>query len=247
MSTTDTAPVVACDRLVHTYRTGRDRVMALKGVDLTITAGETVALLGPSGAGKSTLLTLLAGLVTPTSGTLHVLGHDMGRLSERGRLGLRGLRIGLLLQDPGRNLLGWASTTENILFSQQAGRRRRAAKLRHARMLLEAVGLADLGRRLARELSGGEQQRLALAVALANAPDLLLADEPTSQLDAASGRRIVELLRDVNHDLGTTIVVVTHDPAVGAALSRTVTVADGRVDAQGPSGPDRSVAEEQDR
>lgn len=227
MRTTHIGPVVACDRLVHTYRAGREQVAALRGVDLTITAGETVALLGPSGAGKSTLLTLLAGLVTPTAGALHVLGHDMGRLSERRRLGLRGLRIGLLLQDPGRNLLGWANATENILFAQQASRRKRAAKLRHARMLLEAVGLADLGRRLAREISGGEQQRLALAVALANAPDLLLADEPTSQLDRHTGDAVVELMLTARERRGTTLVIVTHDHHLSDTLDAAYTIHDG--------------------
>ena len=231
-------PVIVCDRLVQIYRSGRQQVVALRGVDLTIAAGETVALLGPSGAGKSTLLTLLAGLVTPTAGTLEVLGHDMARLSERRRLELRGLRIGLLLQGPGRNLLGWATVAQNVLFAQQASRRSRAAKHRHTAMLLDAVGIAGLSDRSAGGLSGGEQQRLAIAVVLANAPELLLVDEPTSQLDAATGGQVMELLRAANTDLGTTIIVVTHDPAVGAALDRTVTIADGRVGAHGRDGLD---------
>lgn len=235
--------VIVCDRLVQIYQSGQQQVVALRGVDLTVAAGETVALLGPSGAGKSTLLTLLAGLVTPTAGSLHVLGHDMGRLSERRRLGLRGLRIGLLLQNPGRNLLGWASAADNVLFAQQASRRSHPAKQRHTAMLLEAVGIAGLRDRTTRGLSGGEQQRLALAVALANAPELLLADEPTSQLDTATGRHVIDLLHAANDDLATTIVVVTHDPAVGALLGRTVTIADGRVGAHGRAGQDFALVD----
>ncbi|MFG1611854.1 ABC transporter ATP-binding protein [Nonomuraea wenchangensis] len=225
--------LVRCDGVVQIYRAQDVEVVALRDVDLTIGAGETVALLGPSGAGKSTLLWLLAGLLRPSAGRLWLDGADLGRLDQRRLDRLRATHIGMVLQNPARNLIGHLSAAQNIAFAQRAVRRDR----RRARELLARVGLADAADRPAGRMSGGEQQRLALAVALANAPKLLLADEPTSQLDEESGRRVIELVQDAAGD-GTTAVVVTHDPAVGEALDRTVTIRDGRVGAEGRRGED---------
>ena len=235
-----TAAVVA-EGLVHIHRVEGAEVVALRSVDLTVGEGEMLALLGPSGSGKSTLLTLLAGLQRPTAGSLVVRGHDMSRLSERDLLSFRAREVGVVLQDPRRNLLPYATAAGNIDFAQSPTRRTTKVKRRRTRDLLAAVGLGDRAGALAGQLSGGEQQRLAVAVAVANGPQLLLADEPTSQLDAAATAEVVELLRAANEDLGLTVVVVTHDPDVGAALGRTVTIRDGRVGTEGRAGEEFAV------
>jgi ABC-type lipoprotein export system ATPase subunit len=149
--------------------------------------------------------------------------------------------VGVVLQNPGRNLLHNETALGNVLFAQGPTRRSRAVKRRRAAGLLDAVGLSPVARRTAGRLAGGEQQRLALAVALANGPRLLLADEPTSQLDHGTAGAVVDLIRAANEDLGTTVVVVTHDPEVGRALGRTVTIRDGRVGAEGHQGEDYVV------
>jgi putative ABC transport system ATP-binding protein len=232
---------VVCDNLVHIYRLEDTEVVALRGVDLTIDDGETVALLGPSGSGKSTLLSLLGGLLRPSAGRLFVAGHDIGKLTHRETLDLRLRDVGIVFQNPGRNLLPYATAGENLAFAQRGSRRSRASKQRRSKGLLDAVGLAGSSRKPVRALSGGEQQRLALAVGLANGPRVLLADEPTSQLDRSSSESVLELLRAANSDLGTTVVLVTHDPEVGAAMGRAVTIRDGRVGAQSSRGQEYAV------
>jgi putative ABC transport system ATP-binding protein len=215
--------------LIHVYRIEGAEVPALRGVDLEVAHGETLALLGPSGSGKSTLLSLLAGLFRPTGGRLVVEGMDLARAAERERAAFRARDVGVVLQSPGRNLLPYANALENLLFVQRTGGRGRAARRRRAREVLALVGLADAAAKPMRALSGGEQQRLAVAAALCNEPRLLLADEPTSQLDEDNSARLAELVRAVNRELGTTVVIVTHDPMVGAAMERTLTLAAGQL------------------
>lgn len=232
---------VRCENLVQVYGAAGQEVTALRGVDLTVSDGETLALLGPSGSGKSTLLWLLAGLLRPTAGIVECYGRPMTELSTRAAADLRLRQLGVVLQNPARNLLSFETALGNVLFAQRPTRRRHSVKRRRALALLDAVGLARVAHTQAGRLSGGEQQRLALAVAVANGPRLLLADEPTSQLDRSSAAAVVELLRAANADLGTTVIVVTHDPEVGAALGRTVTIRDGRVGAEGRAGEDYLV------
>jgi putative ABC transport system ATP-binding protein len=232
---------VRCDGLVHVFATGGTQVAALRGVDLVVGAGDMVALLGPSGSGKTTLLWHLAGLLRPTAGSVHVGGVSMGSLPDRELTRMRLRDIGVVLQNPSRNLLPYETALGNILFAQRPTRRGGVAKRRRAHALLDSVGLSANSGRVAGRLSGGEQQRLAVAVALANGPGLLLADEPTSQLDPTSARSVLELIRAANTDLGTTVVAVTHDPTVGASLGRTVTIRDGRVGAEGRAGEDYVV------
>jgi ABC-type lipoprotein export system ATPase subunit len=227
---------VRCENLVHVYGTPGNEVAALRGVDLSIEPGEMVALLGPSGAGKTTLLWHLAGLLKPTAGTVEVDGQILTGLSGPALTSMRLREIGLLLQNPASNLLITQSALGNVLFAQAPTRRTRKVKRRRATDLLERVGLADAVHRPAGLLSGGEQQRLAIAVALANGPRLLLADEPTSQLDLDSAADVIELIQAANMSLGTTVVAVTHDAEVAAALGRTVTIRDGRVGAAGHGG-----------
>jgi putative ABC transport system ATP-binding protein len=236
-----TASVVRCEGLVQVYGTPGEEVTALRGVDLTVGAADTVALLGPSGAGKSTLLWLLAGLIKPTAGVAEVCGRRVNDLTRRSAAAMRLRQVGVVLQNPGRNLLPNETAAGNLLFAQRPVRQSRAARRRRTADLLDAVGLARVAGRPAGRLSGGEQQRLAVAVALANGPQLLLADEPTSQLDQVSAAAVIGLIQAANQDRGTTVVAVTHDPAVGSALGRTVTIRDGRVGAEGHAGEEYLV------
>ncbi len=230
--------IVRCENLVQIYGTEGQQVTALRGVDLTVAEGEAVALLGPSGAGKSTLLWLLAGLIRPTAGLVEVCGTTIAELKPAEARNMRLRDVGMVMQNPGSNLIPHETVAGNVLFPQTPTRRTRSAQRRRAMALLSAVGLERLAGRAAGRLSGGEQQRLAVAVALANGPRLLLADEPTSQLDRRSGALVTDLLRAASRDLGTTVIVVTHDQQVGHAFSRTVTIRDGKVGAEGHSGED---------
>ncbi len=236
-----TGAMVRCDGLVQVYGTPGQEVTALRGVDLTVEEADTLALLGPSGAGKSTLLWLFAGLLRPTAGIVEVCGRRLTDLTTRSAAEMRLRDVGIVMQNPGRNLLPYETAVNNVMFALSPTRRSRRTKRRRTAALLDSVGLAKVAHRAAGRLSGGEQQRLAVAVALANGPRLLLADEPTSQLDQDSAAAVIDLICAANEDTGTTVVVVTHDPAVGAALSRTVTIRDGRVGAEGRSGEDYLV------
>jgi ABC-type lipoprotein export system ATPase subunit len=232
---------VTCRDLVYIYRLEGYDVVALAGVDLDIAPGEAVALLGPSGSGKSTLLAVLAGLLPPAAGRVEVGDHDLARASEAERLRMRATDVGVVLQGADRNLLPYLTAEQNVRFAQGGGRARRRPELPAPREVLSLVGLGrDRARRSPAGLAPGERQRLALAVALANRPGLLLADEPTSQLDRAARDEVVAVLESVPL-AGCTVVMVTHDPAVGARLGRTVTIRDGRVGAQGRLGEDYSV------
>ena len=220
---------VRCEELVHIYRTGDLDVVAVRGVDLVVDPGERVALLGPSGSGKSTLLAMLGGLIPPSAGRVWVGDEEIGGLNERALLRLRSQRGGLVLQGAARNLLQYATPIDNVRFAHRSLPRARRNELMRPLELLEALGLGDVAASPVPQLSGGEQQRVALAVAVANGPGLLLADEPTSQLDHEGRDSVLDLLDVVNEQFGTTVVVVTHDPEVGARLGRTVTMRYGRV------------------
>jgi putative ABC transport system ATP-binding protein len=236
-----TEALVTFDNVVHVYGSPGHEVTALRGVDLRVDEGEMVALLGPSGAGKSTLLWLCAGLQKPTAGRVEVCGRQLTNLTPSSAADMRLRDVGVVLQNPSRNLLPYETALGNVLFPQRPTRRTAKVKRKRAVDLLEAVGLSTVTHRIAGRLSGGEQQRLAVAAALANGPRLLLADEPTSQLDHKSADAVIQLIRAANFDLGTTVVAVTHDPAVGEALGRTVTIRDGRVGAEGHQGEDYLV------
>jgi ABC-type lipoprotein export system ATPase subunit len=236
-----TAEAVRCEGLVQVYGTPGQEVTALRGVDLAVADGETVALLGPSGSGKSTLLWLLAGLMRPTAGLVEVFGVNLRGLTAAGATDMRLRQVGVVMQTPARNLLAHETAYGNVQFAQRPTRRTPRAKRSRSLAMLEAVGLGPVANRRAGRLSGGEQQRLALAVALANGPRLLLADEPTSQLDQQSAAAVLDLIGAANHDLGTTVIAVSHDPDVGAALNRTVTIRDGRVGAEGRAGEEYIV------
>ncbi|GIL31441.1 ABC transporter ATP-binding protein [Actinocatenispora comari] len=231
---------VTCRGLVYIYRLEGYDVVALSGVDLDIEPGESVALLGPSGAGKSTLLSLLAGLLTPAAGRLTVGEHDLARAGAAELSYLRSTDVGVMLQGAMRNLLPYVSAVENVRFAQSGVPKARRAGLAGPRELLDMVGLADQAHTRPPDLAPGARQRLAIATALANGAGLLLADEPTSQLDTAARDEVLDVLSAVNR-AGRTVVVVTHDPDVGGSMGRTVTIRDGRVGAEGRRGEEYSV------
>ena len=219
---------VRVEALEMTYVVDGEQVRALRGVDLTVEAGESVALLGPSGSGKSSMLTLLAGLQRPTAGRALIGGQDVTAMTERQLLALRARDVGVVVQGPARNLLPYANAEDNVRFAQRAVPRDRRASLRSPRELLESLGLGHVRTSRLGALSGGEQQRLSLAVGLAGAPGLLLADEPTSQLDAENRAHVVDMLVAAASE-GTTLVVITHDEHVASQVSRSVHLRDGEV------------------
>ncbi|MGH7692134.1 MAG: ABC transporter ATP-binding protein [Candidatus Dormibacteria bacterium] len=232
---------VECDRVVLLYPSEEGDVAALRGIDLEISAGEALAILGPSGSGKSSLLALLAGLIKPSSGRVRLGEHDLGQMTGSELARLHAGSVSLVLQDPTRNLLPYASAVQNVEFAQRLGTSRRHLSHRPARELLEMLGLGELGRRQVASLSGGEQQQVAIAASISLTPSLLLVDEPTNQLDAGSRDLVMRLLLSVNQELGTTLVCVTHDQAVADKLPRTVHIRDGLVGAEGRLGENYSV------
>ena len=236
-----TGLAVACRRVVHIYRAEAGDVVALAGVDLSISPGEMLALVGPSGSGKSTLIALLAGLMRPSAGRVHLGTYDMGKLSDAEISRLRGTEIGVVLQGAARNLLPYTTLHRNIWLAQRRAAATSGIELDDPDRILDLVGLAGLGRSRIGELAPGERQRAALAVGIAAGPGLLLVDEPTSQLDTHGRDEVLRALETVNSERDTTIVVVTHDAEVGARLGRAVTIRDGRVGAEGRDGQDFAV------
>lgn len=226
--------------LVHIYRTEGHDVAALAGVDLDVQAGEIVGLLGPSGAGKSTLLTLFGGLMRPSAGRIRVGGHDLATMDEAALDAYRAADVGLILQGAARNLLPYFNATENVAFAQSAARAS-GRPMPGPGEVLELVGILDRARAPLASLTPGQLQITALAVAICTWPGLLLADEPTSQLDHQARDVVLDTLRDVNREVGTTIVLVTHDAEVATRLPRTVTIRDGRVGGEGRRGEEYAV------
>lgn len=220
--------LIACENLVKIYKVANLEVVALQGLDLRVRRGEMMALVGASGSGKSTLLNILGGLDIPSAGHCAVAGYTLERATDADRLRYRRDVIGHLWQQSGRNLISHFSLQRNVEMPQTANDRPPGAARRHARELLELVGLGAMRDKRPDQLSGGEQQRAGIAVALANDPRLLLADEPTGELDSQSARQVVELLRRVNQELGLTVVLVTHDVAVAGEMDRTIAIRDGK-------------------
>lgn len=216
--------------LVQVYRSDGHDVAALSGVHLDVPAGATVALLGPSGAGKSTLLTLVAGLERPTAGRIRVGEHSLEKLDQRQLDGLRGTVIALVLQGAGRNLLPYLTLRQNVQIAS-------GASAAEATEVLDLVGVSaqDAGS-TADRVGGAARQLAALAVGIASGPGLLLADEPTAGLSGAEAEQVLAALVRLNAEIGSTVLTVTHDARVAAAMQRTVTIRDGRVGSQGRDG-----------
>jgi putative ABC transport system ATP-binding protein len=211
--------------LGRTYRSGGRDLTVLKDITFSVEPGGFLAILGPSGSGKTTLLGLLAGLDRPSAGSVYLDGQELGLLNEDERAQLRGEKIGFVFQ--AFQLIPTLTAQENIQVPLELrGDARSSAR---ARELLERVGLGGRGHHYPAQLSGGEQQRVALARAFSSRPKLLFADEPTGNLDAATGATIIDLMVELNRDLGTTLVLVTHDLDLASRARRTIRLADGRV------------------
>lgn len=220
---------LVCDGLVRIFKTDDVEVVALQGLDLVIDRGELVAIVGASGSGKSTLLNILSGLDEPTAGLAQVAGHHLLAMSARRRLRYRRHTVGFVWQQTGRNLLPYLTAAENVALPIRLARKRgRRGARRRARELLDLVGVGYCADQRPAQLSGGEQQRTAVAVAVANDPEVLFADEPTGELDEATAAEVFAAMQAINAELGVTIVVVTHDPTVSEQVSRTVAIRDGR-------------------
>jgi ABC-type lipoprotein export system ATPase subunit len=221
-------PLIACEGLVKIYKVANLEVVALQGLDLQVEPGEFIALVGASGSGKSTLMNILGGLDVPSAGRAVVAGHVLGAMGRQERTEYRRKVIGFVWQQAARNLLSYLTARQNVELPMLLDGLSRGEREHRATDLLERVGLADRGDHRPERLSGGEQQRVAIAVALANHPALLFADEPTGELDTATAHDVFDLLRSVNQDMGVTIVVVTHDALVSEQVSRTIAIRDGR-------------------
>ncbi|MFJ2740076.1 ABC transporter ATP-binding protein [Streptomyces sp. NPDC087440] len=220
--------LIVCDNVVRVYRTEDVEVQALQGLDLVVDDGECVALVGASGSGKSTLLSILSGLDLPTAGRARVAGHDLLSMGRTERLGYRRSTVGFVWQQTGRNLLPYLTALENVTLPMKYARVPRRKRAPQAQELLDALGVGYCRDRRPQQMSGGEQQRVAVAVASANSPRVLFADEPTGELDTASGEEVFAALRRANEELGMTVLVVTHDPLVSDQVRRTVRIRDGR-------------------
>jgi ABC-type lipoprotein export system ATPase subunit len=242
---------IVCDNLVRIYKTDGVEVVALQGLDLLVEEGEMVAIVGASGSGKSTLLNILSGLDTPTAGVARVAGADLLSMSARQRLRFRRELVGFVWQQAARNLLPYLTAAQNVELPMRLRGVRARERRGRAGALLELMGVAHCAGRPPREMSGGEQQRTAIAVAVANAPKVLLADEPTGELDTTTAGEVFAALREANRELGVTTVIVTHDPQVAGQVDRTVGIRDGRTSSEvirrrlrDESGRERIVAEE---
>nr|WP_274636814.1 ABC transporter ATP-binding protein [Microbacterium bovistercoris] len=222
-------PDILCEGVVRIFTAQGVEVQALQGLELTVQPGELVALVGASGSGKSTLLGILAGLDAPSAGRVRVAGHEVGAMRARERVHYRRRTVGFVWQQSGRNLLPYLSARENIaMVHAVAGVVERGRREALADELLDQLGVAHVADHRPAELSGGQQQRVAIAVALANEPRVLLADEPTGELDEATSAEVLAAMESVNRDRSVTTLIVTHDAAVSEHVDRTVRIRDGR-------------------
>jgi len=224
--------LIVCDNLVRIYQSESVEVQALQGLDLLVHEGEMIALVGASGSGKSTLLQVLAGVDAPTAGRARVADHDLAEMRRSERVHYRRHVVGLVRQQSSRNLVPYLSAREVVDLPMSIAGVGRAERRARAEAILETLGVADCADRRPHEMSGGQQQRVAIAVGLANRPRVLLADEPTGELDSETSAEVFAALRTANRELGATVVVVTHDPAVSGQVARSVAIRDGRTSSE---------------
>ncbi|MGI5896295.1 MAG: ATP-binding cassette domain-containing protein [Oscillospiraceae bacterium] len=225
----DQKEIVLCENLVKIYKTDETEVVALQGLDLSVEYGEITAIIGNSGSGKSTLLNMLGGLDKPSAGTILVDGLNLGKFTDHDLIRYKRNTVGFVWQNNARNLIPYLSATENIELPMRLnGKVDRGRALE----LLDAVGLSHRRNNKLHEMSGGEQQRVAIAIALANNPKLLLADEPTGAVDSRTSDQILNVFREVNRATGVTIIIVTHDMALSRKVDRVVAIRDGRTSSE---------------
>ena len=223
-------PMIECENLVKIYKTKDIEVLALQGLEVRIDKGELMAIIGNSGSGKSTFLNMIGGLDRPSAGRLIVDGKDLFKLNERELVDYKRKTVGFVWQNNARNLLPYLTAWQNVqmpmLFDSGAKKKQRALEL------LEMVGLSHRKNNRLNQLSGGEQQRIAIAIALANNPKILLADEPTGSVDVKTGAYILDMFRDINRNTGLTIVIVTHDRLLSKKVNRVVAIRDGKISSE---------------
>ena len=222
--------IIICENLVKIYKTKDLEVLALQGLELNVAAGELMAIIGNSGSGKSTFLNMLGGLDRPSAGRLIVDGKDLFKLTERELVEYKRKTVGFVWQNNARNLVPYLTALQNVqlpmVFESQRQKQQRALEL------LELVGMSHKKNNKLTQLSGGEQQRIAIAIALANNPKILLADEPTGAVDTKTGSYILDVFRELNQALGLTVVIVTHDRALSQKVNRVVAIRDGKVSSE---------------
>ena len=219
---------IICSGLYKIYKAAGLEVVALRGLELNVLKGEIIAIVGASGSGKSTLLNILAGYDTPSAGTARVGEYDLLNMTNKEVVEYRRHEVGFIWQETSRNLFPYLSAAENVELPMVLTGRNQSHRAEQSKRLLELVGLGHRLHHKPEQLSGGEQQRVAIAVSLANNPPLLLADEPTGELDDLTGHEILDLFNEVNQQLGITIIIVTHDPAVATSVGRAITIRDGK-------------------
>ncbi len=219
---------ITCSGLYKIYKAAGLEVVALRGLELVVYEGEIIAIVGASGSGKSTLLNILAGYDAPSAGTARVGDYDLLNMTNQEIVDYRRHEVGFIWQETSRNLFPYLSAAENVELPMVLTGVPQQERTDRAKELLEIVGLGHRLGHKPEQLSGGEQQRVAIAVSLANQPPLLLADEPTGELDDLTGQEILDLFNEVNQQLGTTIVIVTHDAAVATSVGRAITIRDGK-------------------
>jgi putative ABC transport system ATP-binding protein len=234
-----TGLAISTTGLVHIYRAHGHDVAALSGIGITVRPGELVGLLGPSGAGKSTLLQLCGGLLTPSAGRLQIGEHNVATMTEAELDRMRAGDVGIVLQGAGRNLIPYLTPVDNVRYAQGAAPRDH--DLPSPEAVLELVGLREHATSSLSSLTPGQVQLCAVAVGIATYPGLLLADEPTSQLDHQARDEVLAAIRTINAETGMTVLLITHDPEVAATLPRTITIRDGRIASEGRSGEEYAV------
>lgn len=221
--------MIYCDGIVKIYMSDGLKVMALQGLDLEVRCGEMMAIIGKSGSGKSTLLNMIGGLETPSAGRLFVKGRDLSLLREKEMVHYRKNTVGFVWQKSSRNLFPYMTAVENVEAPMYFAKGKEKERRKRALALLEEVGMLSHADKFPAQLSGGEQQRVAIAVALANSPSILLADEPTGAVDSKTSEMIFRLFRKLNVDMGLTILIVTHDLGLADKVERVVMIADGKI------------------
>ncbi|MCL2840952.1 MAG: ABC transporter ATP-binding protein [Defluviitaleaceae bacterium] len=225
--------VIVADGLVKIYKTSEIEVLALQGLDLVVERGEVMAIIGNSGSGKSTLLNMIGGLDKPSAGKLFVDGKDLFKMREKDLVRYKTSTVGFIWQNNARNLIPYLTALENVMLPMQLNNKSQVKdKKSRAMDLLELTGMGKRAKHRLNQLSGGEQQRVAIALSLANYPAVLLADEPTGSVDTRTTDTILDMFRTVNKELGTTIVIVTHDRDIAKKVQRVVAIRDGKTSSE---------------
>ena len=219
--------VVRLDNVVKTYSMGESEVHALRGISFEIEQGEFLSIMGPSGSGKSTCMNMIGCLDRPTSGIVEINGKATAKMTEKELAVLRNQTVGFVFQQ--YHLIPSMNVLENVMLPLKYQKVEKSERVERAKKALEAVGLGDRLKHRPHELSGGQKQRVAIARAMITEPKILLADEPTGALDSSTGKQVMELFKTINREKGTTVIIVTHDPGIGASTQRCIKILDGQV------------------